>query len=655
MTKLHLWLLGLLVMLLPLPSLAQSISTLALTSPLEGATTTIGNSIPINYSFTNAPSSTQVVIKLTGINLSTGGVGGGTWQSGGVSGTGSGTYIKRTGEGYLTVPGIYEITATLNDCSFSGCSGIATSNVRARALPVRINIVSAPVLPAPLPALELSAIPPIVPLNGTTRLWWNGTNVTSCEFSHDGIYAPSTTVPNGSMFITPVTNTIDYGMTCTGAYGTIQKLVRVTVSPNAPTLSILEPNGGEAYHVGESVNVRWASSGLSGVRIEWWRDGDVDGSYYGSDDRSTALFQTALLPSSGSRTWVIPANILDKSSVSSGNKLFAHGAGTSTQFSAGALDLSNSHFTIHPAPTVTTLPASAIAAWETTLSASVNIASAGASAYFRYGKTNTASCASLTSTTPSVPLTPSVATLITKRISNLTNATPYYYCPVVETARGSKFYGAVQMFVTKKLFTATPASGPAPLKVTFGLNESLCNGKLSRIVYGSGPKTDLGACSLIDTPNPVMPIYSHTYKNSGTYTARLQQQNSGIWTNVSTAVITVGTSTSASAGSVGQLAGVAAAFADEDGSSGNGDVSSGGLAATAYEFSENLERGMKGVSVRLLQTVLASEGVYDHEITGNFFDITRKAVVAFQTKYGIAATGYVGPLTRAKLNELFGR
>ncbi|KKW19061.1 MAG: hypothetical protein UY63_C0023G0012, partial [Parcubacteria group bacterium GW2011_GWA2_51_10] len=41
------------------------------------------------------------------------------------------------------------------------------------------------------------------------------------------------------------------------------------------------------------------------------------------------------------------------------------------------------------------------------------------------------------------------------------------------------------------------------------------------------------------------------------------------------------------------------------------------------------------------------------EISGNFYDHTREGVLAFQTKYGINPTGYVGPATRAQLNALF--
>ncbi|MFA6339137.1 MAG: peptidoglycan-binding domain-containing protein [Candidatus Paceibacterota bacterium] len=42
-------------------------------------------------------------------------------------------------------------------------------------------------------------------------------------------------------------------------------------------------------------------------------------------------------------------------------------------------------------------------------------------------------------------------------------------------------------------------------------------------------------------------------------------------------------------------------------------------------------------------------------VNGSFGPATTRAVKRFQQKYGISQTGTVGPVTRAKINELFGR
>ena len=57
--------------------------------------------------------------------------------------------------------------------------------------------------------------------------------------------------------------------------------------------------------------------------------------------------------------------------------------------------------------------------------------------------------------------------------------------------------------------------------------------------------------------------------------------------------------------------------------------------------------------VKALQTALTREGVYTGETTGGFYNQTFWAVKDFQQKYDIEATGFVGPLTRTKLNELY--
>ena len=56
-----------------------------------------------------------------------------------------------------------------------------------------------------------------------------------------------------------------------------------------------------------------------------------------------------------------------------------------------------------------------------------------------------------------------------------------------------------------------------------------------------------------------------------------------------------------------------------------------------------------------LQTALTKEGFdVSGDTQGGFGDNTAAAVVAFQSKYGIRQTGTVGPLTRVKLNALYG-
>jgi len=85
------------------------------------------------------------------------------------------------------------------------------------------------------------------------------------------------------------------------------------------------------------------------------------------------------------------------------------------------------------------------------------------------------------------------------------------------------------------------------------------------------------------------------------------------------------------------------------------------------KFERNLYFGMmNNPEVRCLQEFLKSQGteIYPEGlVTGNFLSLTKKAVIRFQEKYaeeilkplGLeSGTGYVGPATRAKINQLLG-
>jgi len=81
----------------------------------------------------------------------------------------------------------------------------------------------------------------------------------------------------------------------------------------------------------------------------------------------------------------------------------------------------------------------------------------------------------------------------------------------------------------------------------------------------------------------------------------------------------------------------------------------GGTASCA-SINQDLYFGMKSnPQIMCLQEFLKNQGsaIYPEGIvSGNFFNATLQAVIRFQTKYGIQGTGYVGPITRAKINQL---
>ncbi len=92
----------------------------------------------------------------------------------------------------------------------------------------------------------------------------------------------------------------------------------------------------------------------------------------------------------------------------------------------------------------------------------------------------------------------------------------------------------------------------------------------------------------------------------------------------------------------------------------------GSAASTGYVFNTNLTMGSKGTDVKNLQKVLnmSADTIVNNTAggagspgneTSTFGGLTRSAVIKFQLKYGISpAVGYVGAITRAKLNSMSG-
>lgn len=65
----------------------------------------------------------------------------------------------------------------------------------------------------------------------------------------------------------------------------------------------------------------------------------------------------------------------------------------------------------------------------------------------------------------------------------------------------------------------------------------------------------------------------------------------------------------------------------------------------------NLKYGSRGVEVTELQEFLIDKGFLTGQPTGNFFALTKKAVISYQKSLNLPATGFVGQLTRAEINK----
>lgn len=82
-----------------------------------------------------------------------------------------------------------------------------------------------------------------------------------------------------------------------------------------------------------------------------------------------------------------------------------------------------------------------------------------------------------------------------------------------------------------------------------------------------------------------------------------------------------------------------------------------GMSNISHLFERDLYFGLSNdADVRALQDILAREGFYHEEVTGNFDDATRNGVLAFQIAHDfikVSDNGYVGTYTRKVLNDLY--
>ncbi|PJE64564.1 MAG: hypothetical protein COU90_01855 [Candidatus Ryanbacteria bacterium CG10_big_fil_rev_8_21_14_0_10_43_42] len=112
----------------------------------------------------------------------------------------------------------------------------------------------------------------------------------------------------------------------------------------------------------------------------------------------------------------------------------------------------------------------------------------------------------------------------------------------------------------------------------------------------------------------------------------------------------------------GTAAALEAAGSDSSPITTSNNISTAGRFPDILKLSRGLDIGSEGNDVRSLQEALASmpdlypEGI----VSGYYGSLTRAAIAAFQMKYGVVSSandagyGYVGPMTRAKLIEVFG-
>lgn len=73
---------------------------------------------------------------------------------------------------------------------------------------------------------------------------------------------------------------------------------------------------------------------------------------------------------------------------------------------------------------------------------------------------------------------------------------------------------------------------------------------------------------------------------------------------------------------------------------------------SSANINNDLKYGSKGQEVTELQEFLIDKGFLKTTATGNFYSLTKSAVMSYQSSENLPSTGFVGPMTREKINAV---
>ncbi|OHA44104.1 MAG: hypothetical protein A3G03_01520 [Candidatus Taylorbacteria bacterium RIFCSPLOWO2_12_FULL_44_15c] len=207
-------------------------------------------------------------------------------------------------------------------------------------------------------------------------------------------------------------------------------------------------------------------------------------------------------------------------------------------------------------------------------------------------------------------------------------------------------------------YTFTNPSSGSTLNLTIEVGSATCSGGLSvrnnsnsvtfGVGGGGGGGGGGGSTVVAQTTTPTTPIYA-----------------SGLSSTQVNAIIALLQSFNADQSVIDKVKMSLSGAVKTTGSSVSGGTTGIGI-AKGYVFAKSLKTGNTNTDVKMLQLILNSSSDTQISASGagspgnetNYYgSLTRKAVEKFQVKYGIAKSGEpgygtVGPMTRAKLNEL---
>lgn len=505
------------------------------------------------------------------------------------------------------------------------------------------------------------------------KIWGSGTiQVANGSWS---ILAPIVAVAGNNYTIIAYDNSTELAR----SYFSVPSVSLNPTTTVAPSLTVLSPNGGESYRLDQAMTVNWSATNVpaGGYFVVQFKriDGDQrEISLVATNNSLTNSVTYPLLSAVSPQLPIVPGTY----------KVTVWIAGVAENLSA--VDSSNGNITITPAATIVVNPttyriyATANTGGTITPSGATSITSGNNQTYTitpnsgyaissvvvdgvnqgvinSYTFTNVvANSHTITASfAPVVTVTPTTSTTVTGP-SDAFAFGVYQGIKVTGSTEGTA-YITIPMAATNKTLVLTAYESvnwviKNPNNIT--VKNIIAIGYKKQRISGAVPNVPIEYDSH-DTNG----IYQFAYQSTDTYYTKLVTWLSGknitlAKTNfygtydATTSTIFNVVAQSGQTSSSSQFASIIGAFTKADSSV------TATTQLTSYDWTHNLEIGSPYKDdVSALQRALANQGIFTDEISGGFYAQTYLAVKAFQSKYGIEATGFVGPSTRAKLNELY--
>ncbi len=424
---------------------------------------------------------------------------------------------------------------------------------------------------------------------------------------------------------------------------------------SVPTITIISPNGGEVWQIGNTYTLHWTSQGADAVNYPV-QIGIVDTRYSSESGLRREQVIADSIPNTGSYSWTVPQSVGTMNlgdTYLSVYKIIVHSRSDAvTGVALSGASSAPFAFGISTANVnLAAITSSLTAAVNTAFAISGTASPTGGYVYVTAGTIGGATIVS-----------PAGVWSLDFSAGRFASAGSYPITVNAYSSTGVKGALLASGTLTITAATSTPVTAVCAAGSVFDATGN-CNPITKNYTYIAGTvvptnplQTPKCSCDVSQAKDCAATFTSTTDQGTVCYDSFVKTNLFGVLVYKSVPYTrSTALSITSLLGGISQTASALNALSSAQGQESGADQAKSTTDFT-YSFTRNLEVTSPYTNdISALQIVLIKEGVYSGEVTGGFYTQTYAAVQQFQTKYGIDATGFVGPVTRAKLNELYAK